>query len=121
MTSDDVKPDKSDKMDDGRELSPEQAAAAAMVAEAKKRGLELTGPHGPDGHSLWRGGFGGADDRRRQAGPDAVGWGDGDGAEAGRQQVVAVLGGGEGVGGATDLLLGGGAFGGSRGRDRRAG
>ena len=29
-----------------RELSPEQAAAAAMVAEAKARGLELTGPNG---------------------------------------------------------------------------
>jgi putative transposase len=30
----------------GRQLSPEQAAAAAMVAEAKARGLELTGPGG---------------------------------------------------------------------------
>jgi putative transposase len=30
----------------GRQLSPEQAAAAAMVAEAKARGLELTGPTG---------------------------------------------------------------------------
>jgi transposase-like protein len=30
----------------GRQLSPEQAAAAAMVAEAKARGLELTGPAG---------------------------------------------------------------------------
>jgi|SRR5882757_1504422 len=29
-----------------RELSPEQAAAAAMVAEAKARGLALTGPNG---------------------------------------------------------------------------
>ena len=29
-----------------RQLSPEQAAAAAMVAEARKRGLELTGPDG---------------------------------------------------------------------------
>ena len=29
-----------------RQLSPEQAAAAAMVAEAKARGLELTGPDG---------------------------------------------------------------------------
>jgi putative transposase len=29
-----------------RQLSPEQAAAAAMVAEAKTRGLELTGPDG---------------------------------------------------------------------------
>uniref|UniRef100_UPI0035A192E5 hypothetical protein n=1 Tax=Actinoplanes aureus TaxID=2792083 RepID=UPI0035A192E5 len=31
---------------DGRRLSPEQAAAAAMVAEAKARGLELTGRNG---------------------------------------------------------------------------
>src|SRR3954462_15364554 len=30
----------------GRQLSHEQAAAAAMVAEAKARGLELTGPNG---------------------------------------------------------------------------
>src|SRR3982751_5484930 len=30
----------------GRQLSPEQAAAAAMVADAKARGLELTGPNG---------------------------------------------------------------------------
>ena len=30
----------------GRRLSPEQAAAAAMVADAKARGLELTGPNG---------------------------------------------------------------------------
>src|SRR4051794_1806422 len=30
----------------GRQLSPEQAAAAAMVPEAKARGLELTGPNG---------------------------------------------------------------------------
>ncbi len=30
----------------GRRLSPEQAAAAAMVAEARQRGLELTGPDG---------------------------------------------------------------------------
>jgi hypothetical protein len=29
-----------------RRLSPEQAAAAAMVAEAKARGLALTGPDG---------------------------------------------------------------------------
>ena len=28
------------------ELSPEQAAAAAMVATARARGLELTGPNG---------------------------------------------------------------------------
>jgi putative transposase len=46
MTSDDVKSDKSGKRGGGRELSPEQAAAAAMVAEARKRGLELTGPDG---------------------------------------------------------------------------
>jgi putative transposase len=31
---------------EGRQLSPEQAAAAAMVADAKARGLELTGPNG---------------------------------------------------------------------------
>jgi transposase-like protein len=30
----------------GRDLSPEQAAAAAMVAEARERGLALTGPDG---------------------------------------------------------------------------
>jgi putative transposase len=30
----------------GRQLSPEQAAAAAMIAEARRRGLELTGPNG---------------------------------------------------------------------------
>ena len=30
----------------GRQLCPEQAAAAAMVAEARQRGLELTGPNG---------------------------------------------------------------------------
>src|SRR3954467_11830860 len=45
MTSSVVSPRK--KTDDpGRQLSPEQAAAAAMVAEAKARGLELTGPNG---------------------------------------------------------------------------
>jgi transposase-like protein len=44
MTSELVSPRKSDKS--GRQLSPEQAAAAAMVAEAKARGLELTGPGG---------------------------------------------------------------------------
>src|ERR1041384_408619 len=44
MTSDVVSPRKSDKP--ARELSPEQAAAAAMVAEAKARGLALTGPNG---------------------------------------------------------------------------
>jgi putative transposase len=31
---------------EGRQLSPEQAAAAAMVADAKTRGLEQTGPNG---------------------------------------------------------------------------
>src|SRR3954463_16624372 len=30
----------------GRSLSPEQAAVAAMMAEARERGLELTGPNG---------------------------------------------------------------------------
>jgi transposase-like protein len=44
MTSDLVSSRKSDKS--GRQLSPEQAAAAAMVAEAKARGLALTGPDG---------------------------------------------------------------------------
>jgi putative transposase len=46
MTSDAVNADKRDKSDAGRQLSPEQAAAAAMVAEARQRGLELTGPDG---------------------------------------------------------------------------
>ena len=46
MTSDAVKQHKSDQSDEGRQLSPEQAAAAAMVAEARQRGLELTGPDG---------------------------------------------------------------------------
>jgi putative transposase len=45
MTLDAVSPRKSDKTE-GRQLSPEQAAAAAMVAEAKARGLALTGPNG---------------------------------------------------------------------------
>src|SRR4051812_8995221 len=45
MTSNVVSPRKKTE-DDGRQLSPEQAAAAAMVAEAKARGLELTGPNG---------------------------------------------------------------------------
>jgi transposase-like protein len=45
MTSNVVSPRrKSDA--EGRQLSPEQAAAAAMVADAKARGLELTGPNG---------------------------------------------------------------------------
>ncbi|MBL7498729.1 IS256 family transposase [Frankia sp. CNm7] len=38
-------PRKQDR-DPGRQLSPEQAAAAAMVADAKARGLALTGPDG---------------------------------------------------------------------------
>ena len=45
MTSDLVSRRKSESKP-ARELSPEQAAAAAMVAEAKARGLELTGPNG---------------------------------------------------------------------------
>src|SRR6476660_9005214 len=45
MTSDAVSPRKRDN-EVGRQLSLEQAAAAAMVAEAKARGLELTGPNG---------------------------------------------------------------------------
>jgi transposase-like protein len=45
MTSDAVSTEKKIK-GSGRELSPEQAAAAAMVAEARQRGLELTGPNG---------------------------------------------------------------------------
>jgi transposase-like protein len=38
-------PRKADR-DQGRQLSPEQAAAATMVADAKARGLALTGPDG---------------------------------------------------------------------------
>ena len=45
MTSDVVSPRQRDN-EPGRQLSPEQAAAAAMVAEAKAHGLELTGPNG---------------------------------------------------------------------------
>jgi transposase-like protein len=45
MTSDLVSPGKRDEKP-ARELSPEQAAAAAMVAAAKARGLALTGPDG---------------------------------------------------------------------------
>src|SRR6187399_3427477 len=44
MTSDLVSPRKSEKP--ARELSPEEAAGAAMVAEAKAWGLALTGPDG---------------------------------------------------------------------------
>ena len=45
MTSDLVSPYQGES-EPARELSPEQAAAAAMVAEAKARGLALTGPDG---------------------------------------------------------------------------
>ncbi|GAA4549556.1 hypothetical protein GCM10023175_37860 [Pseudonocardia xishanensis] len=45
MTSDLVGPHKGESRP-ARELSAEQAAAAAMVAEAKARGLALTGPDG---------------------------------------------------------------------------
>src|SRR3954453_3625911 len=45
MTLDLVSPRKRDEKP-ARELSPEQAAAAAMGAEAKARGLALTGPDG---------------------------------------------------------------------------
>ena len=45
MTSDLVSPGKGGRKP-ARELSAEQAAAAAMVAEAKARGLALTGPDG---------------------------------------------------------------------------
>src|SRR5919206_5001051 len=44
MASDLVSSHKSGKA--RRQLSREQAAAAAMVAEARQRGLELTGPNG---------------------------------------------------------------------------
>src|SRR6266496_577238 len=45
MTSDGMSPRRRDQ-EPGRQLSPEQAAAAAMVAEARERGLALTGPDG---------------------------------------------------------------------------
>jgi len=45
MTSEVMSPRKRDQ-EPGRQLSPEQAAAAAMIAEAKARGLALTGPDG---------------------------------------------------------------------------
>ncbi len=45
MSSDAVSAQKKIK-DSGRQPSPEQAAAAAMVAEARERGLALTGPDG---------------------------------------------------------------------------
>ena len=46
--TDDIERRESTKRDngEGRQLSPEQAAAAAMVAEARACGLELTGPSG---------------------------------------------------------------------------
>jgi putative transposase len=50
-----VSPRKRDN-ESGRQLSTEEAAAAAMVAEAKARGLELTGPNGLSscGHTVTR-------------------------------------------------------------------
>src|SRR5215211_4498171 len=45
MTSDLVSPRRSESRAE-RQLSPEQAAAVALVAEARQRGLELTGPDG---------------------------------------------------------------------------
>ena len=45
MTAEIMSPRKNTGVKD-RGLSPEQSAAAAMVAEARKRGLELTGPGG---------------------------------------------------------------------------
>src|SRR3954468_8923736 len=45
MTAEIVSPRKKARVE-GRALSPEQSAAAAMVAEARQRGLELTGPNG---------------------------------------------------------------------------
>ena len=45
MTSDVVDQSKRTRKS-GRELSPEQAAAAVMIADAKARGLALTGPDG---------------------------------------------------------------------------
>jgi transposase-like protein len=45
MTAEIVSPRKNTGVK-GRGLSPEQSAAAAMVAEARQRGLELTGPNG---------------------------------------------------------------------------
>src|SRR3954470_24657376 len=45
MTAEIVSPRKKARVE-GRAMSPEQAAAAAMVADARQRGLELTGPDG---------------------------------------------------------------------------
>ena len=49
MTSDAVNQDKGDKRD-GRQLSPEQAAAAAMVAEARRCALVASGSRGVASH-----------------------------------------------------------------------
>lgn len=46
MDSDAVSASKKIKSQERRALSPEQAAAAELVAQAKDRGLELTGPNG---------------------------------------------------------------------------
>jgi transposase-like protein len=46
MTSDAVNAAKKSEKQQGRRLSPEQAAAAELVALARERGLELTGPGG---------------------------------------------------------------------------
>ena len=45
MTLDAVSPQEKTR-ESGRQLSPEQAAAAAMVAQAREQGLALTGPDG---------------------------------------------------------------------------
>ena len=45
MASDAVSTSKSEK-NSGRQLSPEQAAAAEMIAQAREQGLDLTGPGG---------------------------------------------------------------------------
>lgn len=46
MTSDAVSVETKKIKRSKRELSPEQVAAAAMVAQARERGLDLTGPDG---------------------------------------------------------------------------
>ncbi|WP_425458487.1 hypothetical protein [Amycolatopsis rhizosphaerae] len=46
MTSDAVSTDGKKISKSGRSLSPEQAAAAEMVALAREKGLDLTGPDG---------------------------------------------------------------------------
>jgi hypothetical protein len=45
MTSDAMSPHTRENAAE-RQLSPEQAAAASMIAEARQRGLALTGPNG---------------------------------------------------------------------------